>query len=88
MLSSPVVHFNSSSSIGETRCVQFLPVSDMIVEGNEVFTFRAVARNSLDTFTDNGTFSLTIYDDDGLYNYNRLPLPTVFLSYGPLFYRC
>lgn len=66
MLSSSVVYFNASSSVGETRCVQFLPINDLIVEADEVFTFQAVARNSLDVFTNNeSTFSVIIYDEDG-----------------------
>lgn len=68
-LSSSLVYFNSSSSIGETRCVQLLIANDEVVEGNEVVIIEAVARNSLDYFFNGDrTFSLTIDDDDGMAN--------------------
>ncbi len=67
ILSSSAVFFNSSSSVGETRCVQVQPVDDTIVEGDEVMTFLAVARNPLDVFTNNESrFLFTIHDDDGI----------------------
>ena len=45
--------------------MQFSTVDDNLVEGDEVMTFRAVARDSLDVFSDSGDmFPLTVYDDD------------------------
>ena len=60
--------FDSSSLTGDTRCFQIETVKDTIVEGDEVFTFMALADNTLDIFSE-GTneFTLTIYDDDGKY---------------------
>ena len=46
-------------------CVQFTPVQDEIVEGDEVMYFRAVPYNSLDEFDGSDSFSLSIIDDDG-----------------------
>ena len=77
-LSSSVFYFNVSASVGERSCVQFEPQSDMLVEGDETFTFQAVPRNPLDTFTNNGsTFSITISeDDDGTYIFARVEIAT------------
>ena len=46
-------------------CVQFTPVQDEIVEGDEVMYFRADPYNSLDEFDGSNSFSLSIIDDDG-----------------------
>ena len=67
MLSANTVSFNSSSVPGDIRCVEFRPVSDSIVEEDEVLTFVAIARNMRDTFV-NGedSFDVTIIDDEGI----------------------
>ncbi len=63
-LSPYVMYFSASSIEGDTRCFQFRPVNDTIVEGDEVMSFLVEANNTLDTFEDNG-FSLTVFDNDG-----------------------
>ena len=59
--------FNTSSSAGNNvSCVQFEPVSDFIVEEDEVLTFVAVARSTRNVFIDGeSTFTVVITDDDG-----------------------
>ena len=66
MIESNMTYFNSSSSVGDTRCFQFQPVQDMIVEEDEVMPFDALTGNDRDIFVDeNNNLNLTIYDDDG-----------------------
>ena len=64
-LSSSVFYFNASSFVGQVSCVQFRVLNDSLVGEDETFTFRAVPRNPLDTFTNGSTISITIFDDDG-----------------------
>ena len=60
------MYFNSSASASDVRCALFETVDDTIVEGTEVFTFQALARNSLDMFTNSSNYvSLSVEDDDG-----------------------
>ncbi len=63
-LAGYAVYFNASSMEGDTRCFQFQPVNDTIVEGDEVMSFQVQARNPLDVFQDD-EFSLTVFDNDG-----------------------
>ena len=65
MIDSYTVYFTSSSIVRDTRCFQFQPVQDMIVEEDEVMTFQALTGNELDMFVSGNSFDLTIYDDDG-----------------------
>ena len=70
MISGEALYFNSSASAGDTRCALFETVKDTIVEGTEVFTFQALARNSLDVFTNSSNYvSLSVEDDDGKRTY-------------------
>ena len=65
-ISEEALYFNSSSSASDVRCALFETVDDTIVEGTEVFTFQALARNSLDVFTNSSNYvSLSVEDDDG-----------------------
>jgi hypothetical protein len=60
------LQFNSTSLVGETNCIQFQTVMDMIVEEDEVVFLRVVPRNTFEVFhEENDLFSLTIFDDDG-----------------------
>ena len=60
------MYFNLSASASDDRCALFETVKDTIVEGTEVFTFQALARNSLDVFTNSSNrVSLSVEDDDG-----------------------
>ena len=67
VLSSSVLYFNASATVGQISCVQFmLSPNDTSVEGDETFTFQAVPRNPLDAFVnDEDTFSITVFDNDG-----------------------
>lgn len=56
--------FNSTASVGNASCALFETVKDSIVEGTEVFTFRALPRNTMDEFS-NDLISLSVGDDDG-----------------------
>ena len=61
-----MTYFNSSSSVGDTRCFEFQPVQDMIIEGNEGMPFQALPEYERDMFVDAvNSFALTIIDDDG-----------------------
>ena len=65
-ISEEALYFNSSASASDVRCALFETVNDTIVEGTEVFTFQALARNSLDVFTNSSNYvSLSVEDDDG-----------------------
>ena len=64
-ISENVLYFDSSASVGNTSCALFETVNDNIVEGTELFTFQALARNSLDLFADGDRISLSVVDDDG-----------------------
>ncbi len=65
MLSTYSVQFNSS--LQDRQCFVFDPSDDSIVEGTESFVFMASAMNERDSFSNGiSTFSLSIYDDDGM----------------------
>ena len=73
MLSTSTVYFNSSSSAGDLRCVQFKPVSDGIVERDEVLVFAAVSRNARDMFlNERNAFTVFIRDDEGTKRYSLM----------------
>lgn len=67
MIEDYMVEFDSSSEVNDTKCFVFSPVQDTAVEEDELFTFKVVTTNPLDTFEDgNNGFSLTIKDDDNM----------------------
>ena len=62
------VYFFPGSVNSTQQCIYFTPVNDEIVETNETMSFEVAAANNLDMFVEEGsTFSLVVYDDDGMF---------------------